>query len=224
MVTHAILVEKSFVVAGCGDRFVLQGYRHGDLAIFSRIANTDHPRLAATVAKQPGIAAGRNHRMAHPGDAQQIHASLDDVAFRNSSQVDAHTLGAEIDGAIGLIEVDQPIVDQVKAGRHGLGIRAPPRAKIVVLANAFIGYIECASRQDRNIQGALNQAKQFIAGHHRSRRCLAIDLRYSAVFLVSTHQLVDSLYLKKYLFDQRPPLVGIIVPESYADFCAQHWP
>ena len=70
--------------------------------------------------------------------------------------------------------------------------------KIVMLPDTFISNIEGPSGQNRNFQGAGDQAIQFLAGHNRRIGSMAVDIGYFAVTFVGTHEVVDSICLLEY--------------------------
>ncbi len=84
--------------------------------------------------------------------AQDLDAALDDIAFRNPSEVNAHPLLCETHGALSLVKGYKAEIDVLPLGLGGGLVGTTPFTEIVVLADAVVGDVEGAARQYGNIE------------------------------------------------------------------------
>ena len=162
--------------------------------------------------------------MLHAAEAQDIDATLDDIALGDAAEIDPHAFLQEMDGPGRLVEFHETEINILAFGFDCRIVRPLAAAEIVILADAVIGDVERSEGQDRDIERATNEVEQLAAGHYRPFCRQAINLRNTAVLDIRAHQLVDALRLREYGLDEFFAPSDVLVPQAHADLGTHEWP
>ena len=157
------------------------------------------------------------------GDAmlpEHFDAPLDGVTLGDATQIDAHTLLHEADGAIVPIGFHQPVIQSRQLFQNRIFVGPAAFPEIVVLPDTVVSDVERAPGQQRNIQSAKNQRKKFIADFDRSARRLPIDPGHFTVLDIGTHQVVDASNFCEHSGHRLLSSFQIVVPDVNADLRA----
>ena len=100
-----------------------------------------------------------------------------------------------------------------RGDRRGIG--TPSLAKVVMLADAVVGDIECAARKLGNLERPANQAEELAAGLDGFVGGTPVHVGNLAGLLVGAHERVDALGFRKHRIDQALCLVAVLVPQRH---------
>jgi hypothetical protein len=89
-----------------------------------------------------------------------------------------------------------------------------------MLADAVVGDVEGAARENGNIQRTTNQLEQLLARENRFVRRTPVDIGNETGLDLGAHQRVDSIDLGVNFVDDRVSLHLALVPEVHADLRA----